>query len=113
MAVARITIVQPRPGNEQQVLQLLQELGDFYAQQPGHIAGFVFRFHESHHDRHRDFGRIGVWESREAADAAARLTHTEALRSRLNMLLGREHEEWLVDVVGTPHNIPVGRGAAR
>ncbi len=112
MAVSRITIVNSLPGHENEAQRLLQELVDFYSKQAGYVAGYAFKFHPSHTDRKQNMGRISVWESKEAADKAAISTHSAALRSQLNQHVGQSHDEWLVDITGTPAGLNV-KGAAK
>jgi hypothetical protein len=93
MKVIRTTLVKPRPGTEREVSGLLRELGSFLATQPGFVESF-----ELEDEGDGVLARIGVWESREAADRAASQVHTIATRARLHSLSQRSDER-LLDVV--------------
>ena len=101
MKVIRTTLVQPRKGYERQVAGLLHELGDCMSTQPGFIEEY-----EAHGERDT-FGRVSVWESREAAHRAATPVRTLSLRSRLNHTTARR-EERLMEVDRERHAEAVG-----
>ncbi len=99
MKVVRTTVVQPLPGRERKVAALLEEMGAHLAQQPGFIEAYVLGDGEE-----KDIqGHIRVWSSREAADRAANLVHTIALRARLHGLSAPEREERLLEVASERH----------
>ncbi len=80
MKIVRTTVVRPLPGRERKVAALLDELSAHLAQQPGFIEAYVLGDEEE-----KDIqGHIRVWSSREAADRAASLVHTIALRAKLH-----------------------------
>ena len=97
MKVLRSSIIHPRPGREQAVHDLLHELDQYLSGQPGSIESY-----ELGNDGDA-FGRVAVWESREAADRAANQVHTIALRARLRRLSGPNAQEQLLEVVGEHH----------
>ena len=78
MSYVRVSLMQPRPGHDSGVNELLTELADSFAQQPGFIEGYQL------HSKDALLGRVTVWESEASADHAAQSTHVLALRSRLN-----------------------------
>jgi hypothetical protein len=57
---------------------------------------------------HGEIGRIAVWDNPDSANHAAQDGHTVALRARLNGLLHGEHMERVLDIEGTPQNLPGG-----
>lgn len=91
MPYVRISLVQPLPGKEENVRQLLAELADYYRSQPGHLAGSSLE----HLDGSARLGRIGIWSSEEDAERAAQTQHDLALRARLNSLVEEDtHQEY-------------------
>lgn len=101
MPYIRISLMQPKHGQEQHVQELLDELVRFYEKQPGYIQGFTLR----PVDRARHIGRIGIWERDEDAIHAAQHDHDMALRSQLNMAIEEgSHEELSFEgIPATPH----------
>ncbi|MBM4406293.1 MAG: hypothetical protein FJ039_08965 [Chloroflexi bacterium] len=95
MKVMRITIVHPRAGRERQVNQLLHEIGEFMAKQPGYINGYSLKSHAGP----TAVARVSLWESSDALDKAAMQTHTVALRSQLFGDPFTQHQEMLLEVV--------------
>lgn len=94
MSYVRVSMMRPLPGREHQVRQTLTDLVAFYRQQPGYLSGYMLE----HEDGLQQFGRIGIWDSKEAAERAARLDHDLALRAALNdAVLPDSHEEYAFD----------------
>jgi quinol monooxygenase YgiN len=83
MTYVRISVFIPKPHEREQAEQLLHELAEFHGTQPGHWATFRI---ESRDDSAR-IGRITIWNDEGAANAAARSSHDQSLRSRLNWLV--------------------------
>jgi heme-degrading monooxygenase HmoA len=102
MAVARISIMRPMQGHEKHVEELLDELEEHLSKLPGYIMGFRFAAHR----RPGEVGRLGLWATREDADNAAQNTHTLDIRARLHLAIEAGHEEWMMEVQGSPKNIP-------
>ncbi|MFQ5861219.1 MAG: hypothetical protein ACE5IG_06695 [Dehalococcoidia bacterium] len=102
MPIARLALVRPLPGREQEVNRLQDQLIEAFAQQPGYILGFRFSIRE----RPRETGRLGIWESLDAADEAALVDHVMSLRSQLNLAISGRHEELIWDLQGSPWNLP-------
>jgi quinol monooxygenase YgiN len=86
----------------QRVEALLDELEATYATLPGYVLGFRYKPQSIP----GELGRIALWRSHEDTDHAAGNTHVQALRSRLNTLIQGEHVEHVLEVEGTPHNLP-------
>jgi hypothetical protein len=80
MAYVRLTLLKPRPGSEDEVMSLLQELDAQLAEVPG----LVFSFLMSREDRL--LGRASVWLSKDEANREALSDRVLSLRSRLRYL---------------------------
>lgn len=94
MAYVRISLMQPKRGQEERVGQLLDDLIEFYEKQPGYITGYRLR----PHDGSNRVGRIGIWEHQDDAERAATDGHDMALRSELNMVVeDGSHQELSFD----------------
>ncbi len=78
----RVSILTPQQGNEAGVANLLQALDSAFAQETGYVLGLRF----SGMDGDREVGRIFVWETREAADAAAASREASSILGRLKEL---------------------------
>ena len=83
MRYMRISLSIPRPGDEQEVARLTDQLLSEYAKQPGFVSGYKVRAV----DGTGQIGRVTVWESSEHADATAQLDRVLALRSELQPLI--------------------------
>lgn len=83
MTYVRLSVFIPKPQAREQAEQLLHELAEFHATQRGHWATFRI---ESRDDSAR-IGRITIWNDEGAANAAARSSHDQSLRSQLNWLV--------------------------
>ena len=78
MPWVRMSLMQPRRDRAAEVQQLLTELADYFAEQPGFIEGYTLQAKDGL------VGRVTVWDSESAADHSAQTTHVMAIRSRLN-----------------------------
>lgn len=78
MSYVRVSLMEPKAGRHAEVKRLMDELATYFAQQAGFVEGYGL------HSKDALVGRVTVWESESAADAAARSTHVLAVRSRLN-----------------------------
>jgi hypothetical protein len=85
-----------------EVERLLDELDDHLSTQPGYVMGFRFIGHENK----EELGRVALWGTHEEADHAATLDHTMSLRAQIHRLIDPGHLETLVEVAGSPKNIP-------
>ncbi len=104
MSIARQSILHPLPEEARQVEAILDELEAHYATFPGYRLGFRYR----PAGNLGEIGRIAVWDSPEAANHASQDNHVVALRARLNNMLHGEHIERVLDIEGTPQNLPGG-----
>lgn len=98
MKIVRTTVVRPRAGFETRTAALLRELDEHLALQPGFLESYEVA------EEPGQLGRIALWESREAADWAAKLDRTIALRARLHNLNGLSSEEHLLAVTSERHS---------
>ena len=89
MPYIRVSLMQPKRGQEQRVRDLLGQLIEFYESREGYITGYRLS-----HDETGRVGRIGIWESEDLAERAAVDTHDMALRSELSRVVeDGTHEE--------------------
>ncbi|MBI4312939.1 MAG: hypothetical protein HY681_14355 [Chloroflexi bacterium] len=102
MPIARQTIVHPKPGMSQRVEKVLDDLEATYAKLPGYVMGFRYK----PQGVAGELGRIALWRTQQDTDSAARDTHVQALRSQLNTLIQGEHVEQVLEIEGTPQNLP-------
>ena len=90
----RISYMHPKEGQEARLKEILRDLSDFYHQQPGYAGGYVLDPYEHAKAVDRRWGRIGIWETEEAAEHAAQQQHSMALRSELQRIVVEEsHQE--------------------
>lgn len=104
MRIARQSIVRPLSGQSTRVERLLDELDATYAKLPGYILGFRYRAE----DNRTQLGRVAVWRSQDDANHAAMNTHIQALRAQINTLVEEGHSERVLEIEGTPQNLPEG-----
>jgi quinol monooxygenase YgiN len=91
MAYVRVSIMQPKPGQEARARELIAQLVAYYEQQPGYVRGYRL----DHLDSSGRLGRIGVWVSEQDANHAAQTPHDLALRSELNLVVAEGgHQEY-------------------
>jgi len=88
----RLSLVQPKAGHEQQVLQMEADLIKYLAGRPGYLHGYQITGGDSIAGR---IGRLTLWRSDHDADHAAQTDHVLAVRSELLMLI--EDEEHIED----------------
>ena len=91
MAYLCLTLIDPRPGFEQEAQKLLKELDADLASSDGLIMSLVLK------DRSNRLGRLSLWDSRHEADQNAGDLHVMAVRSRLHNL-SASAEEGLMEV---------------
>ena len=88
MPYVRVSLMQPKAGRHAVVKQSMDELAEFFAKQRGFIEGYGL------HSENALVGRVTVWDSEAAADAAAQSTHVLSIRSRLNQdVIDGSHQE--------------------
>ena len=89
MPYIRISLMKPLAGKEAAVVDLNAQLVAFYGQQEGCLQSHLIKAS----DGSPEVGRVSLWESEAAADRAATLDRSMALRSRLHLLVRRGHQE--------------------
>ena len=88
-------IIKPQTGLEAEASQVFEELGAVYAVEPGFVEHYAL-------DGLPEAGllaHVTVWESRHAADAAAQLDRTVAVRERLEALAVSTDGRALLDII--------------
>ncbi len=89
MAYIRVSYMTPRPGQEARVAEILGRLAEAYASRPGYIQGYVMHPRtDAAPSETRRLGRVGVWETADAAEAAGQ--RVIALRSELLPLVDED-----------------------
>ena len=79
----RLSLMNPRPGEDERVSQIQDDLLDFFSSQPGYVRGYKVLSG----DPQGRCGRLTVWKSEHEADNAANTQHVLAVRSRLLQLI--------------------------
>ena len=74
-----LSLMKPKPGEEKLVAALMDNLLEFFAEQPGYERGYVLL----EGDTQGWVGRITLWESEEKADHAANTQHVLAVRAEI------------------------------
>ncbi|MCK9493905.1 MAG: hypothetical protein M0R75_00225 [Dehalococcoidia bacterium] len=100
----RISYMHPKEGQEARLKEVLQKLSAFYREQNGYQGGYILNPYEGAESDDRRWGRVGFWETVDAAEHAAQAEHSMALRSDLGRLVEEEtHYEFSFE--GTPDNL--------
>lgn len=97
MPAVRLTLLQPRPGSEGEVADLLSELNDKLAQAPGLLFSTIVA--------EPRLGRVSVWASKDDANREAVSDSTLSLRSRLRYL-SLAAEESMLEIEDAPVTLP-------
>lgn len=93
MAFIRLSLMTPRPGQEQRVADLIDQLLDFYQGRPGFIT--AYRLTPDKHSGSPRVGRISVWESEGETHRTATEPRDMALQSELKLaVIDETHEEY-------------------
>jgi hypothetical protein len=79
----RLSLMQPKSGQEADVSQILTDLVAFYAQQPGYIRGFTLVSPA----RENQIGRLTFWLTEHDAENVAQTQHVLSLRAELLRLV--------------------------
>ena len=75
----RLSLMNPRPGEEKLVAGLMDNLLEFFAEQAGYVRGYALL----DGDPQGRVGRITLWESEEQADHAANTQHVLTVRAEI------------------------------
>ena len=89
MRYVRISLMKPLSGREPDAQRLNVRLATLYASLEGCLESHAL----TAADGSGELGRVGLWESPEAADRAANHEDSLALRSRLHLLVKKGHRE--------------------
>ncbi len=81
----RLSLMHPKPGQEERVSQIMDDLLSFLANQPGYVRGF--KLSGEPHDPQGRVGRLIVWSSEADANRAATTQHDLSVRSELMRLI--------------------------
>ncbi len=103
MASVRVTLLRPRTGDEEELLEALQQLDNYLGASAGLLMSMVLR------DSGGAVGRMAVWESAATANGEAVTHHVLALRSRIQGLAEEVLVDNLLDAAsGWATGVPVG-----
>lgn len=89
MAYVRISIVKPRKGQDAEVEELMRKINDVASKASGCREVFLLR----PHDDSGEIARMAIYDSEDAAEAAANSHTVLALRSQLHLLVEPGHIE--------------------
>ncbi len=89
MAYIRISIAKPRRGEEAHLRDILEQLNAEAAKHEGCLETYVLH----PHDASGEIARLAIYESEEAAEAAASSDAILALRSEMHLLVEAGHSE--------------------
>jgi quinol monooxygenase YgiN len=81
--------MKPLAGREPEVEKLNSELVELYRRQPGCLQSVLIKAVGGS----GELGRLSFWESERAADTAAQSQRSLFLRSRLHLLVRKDHQE--------------------
>ena len=99
MVFIRISLMTPRPGQEQALTGLLDRLVEYFHDKPGFIA--AYRISADPHAKDDRVGRISIWQSEEDANRMSSDKHDLALQSEIKLLaVDATHEEY--SFIGSP-----------
>jgi hypothetical protein len=91
MAYLRFTLLRPRPGAEEELQEVLEQLDASLADAPGLLFSFILS------QARGRIGRVSLWLSKDEANREAASPHILSLRSRLRYL-SLDTEETLLQV---------------
>ncbi|MGB2694046.1 MAG: hypothetical protein WBD55_02525 [Dehalococcoidia bacterium] len=82
-AVVRLSLMQPKPGAQERVLELQQQIVSWLPGKPGSIAGYII----VGGDPQGRVGHVSIFRSEQDADQAAQSDHVLAIRSELLLVI--------------------------
>lgn len=89
MVYIRLSVVKPRPGHEERVVELLKALSEATAGSPGREANYVLR----PRDESGELARISIYQDEASAEREASTTKVQSLRSELHLVIEPGHRE--------------------
>jgi heme-degrading monooxygenase HmoA len=82
----------PRPGQEEQLADLLDQLVQYFHDKPGFIT--AYRLFPDQHSKDKRQGRISIWESEDDANRMSSDEHDLALQADIKLLaVDATHQE--------------------
>lgn len=75
----RLSLMRPKSGQEARVGEILNDLVQFYSEQPGYIEGYTLVAQESA----SEVGRLTLWRTERDAETTASNQHVMSQRSEL------------------------------
>ncbi|MCH8066089.1 MAG: hypothetical protein IIC90_09730 [Chloroflexi bacterium] len=84
----RLSLMHPKPGQEERVSQILDDLLRFLPTQPGYVRGY--KLSGEAHDPQGPVGRLVLWSSETDANNAATTQHDLSVRSELMQLIDED-----------------------
>jgi len=91
----RVSHMNAKDGQEDRLVELLNQLSTFYREQGGYLGGYILSPYPSAPTDARRFGRVGAWETQDAAEDAAQHSRALALRSELTRIVEEDsHHEF-------------------
>jgi len=82
----RLSLMNPKPGKDELVSALMDNLLEYFTTQPGYAHGYSL----VSGDPQGRVGRVTLWDSEEAADHAANTQHVLSVRSEIMGLIDEE-----------------------
>ena len=89
MPYIRLSIAKPRPHEEVRLEELMRKLNEMSSSQEGCLNSWVLR----PHDNSGEIARIAIYDSEEAAEAAAKSDSFMAIRSEIHLATEPGHIE--------------------
>ena len=89
MAFVRLSVVKPRRGSEERVVEILNALSAATADTPGWQANYVLR----PHDDSGEVVRISIYDDESSAEREAATPSVLSLRSELHLIIEPGHRE--------------------
>jgi heme-degrading monooxygenase HmoA len=83
----RVSHMQPKQGQQDRLMEVLNKLSAYYHEQPGYISGYLLSPYEGAGEDARRWGRVGLWETAENAEEAAQQEHAMALRAEMTRIV--------------------------
>ncbi len=84
----RLSLMNPKPGQDERVSRLMDDLLQFFPSQPGFVR--AYKLVREYPDP--KIGRVTVWKSEQDADKAANQQHVLSTRSELLEITEQEYQ---------------------
>lgn len=83
----RVSHMNAKDGQETHLVEVLTKLSASYREQPGYLGGVILSPYPGATGDARRYGRVGTWETQDAAEDAAQQGHAMALRAELTRIV--------------------------